>query len=215
MSDQPAATRMRDFIYLDVDRVRSMASQVGRGAPEASTDAKACALKDHGFDGQLYSMLRDLREKIAKRENAPPYIVIANKTLEALARFQPATVEEAVQLPGIGVAKAQRYEEALGWLDRALAVDPAFGPAHLERAKILFQLGRPDRAVGSFDRACQLMPRSFEAHYLFGGLLANAGDKRAALPLLERALALQPDGPLAATLRQTIDDLRAAIDAGK
>ena len=39
MSDQPAATRLRDFIYLDVDRVRSIASQVSRGSSEASADA--------------------------------------------------------------------------------------------------------------------------------------------------------------------------------
>ena len=68
-------------------------------------------LKEHGFDGALYSMLRDLRAKIAKRENAPPYVVFGNKTLEAFVRYQPRTLEEAIRLPGVGVVKAQRYLE--------------------------------------------------------------------------------------------------------
>ena len=77
--------------------------------PDPAAGHKEIGLKDHGFDGQLYSMLRDIREKIAKRENSPSYIVFSNKTLEALCRYQPVTTDEALHIPGIGVAKVQRY----------------------------------------------------------------------------------------------------------
>jgi ATP-dependent DNA helicase RecQ len=77
--------------------------------PDAEAGRKEVALKDHGFDGQLYSMLRDIREKIARREDVPSYVVFGNKTLEALARYQPVTAEEALHVPGIGAAKVQRY----------------------------------------------------------------------------------------------------------
>lgn len=77
--------------------------------PDPEAGRKEVALKDHGFDGQLYSMLRDIREKIAKREDVPSYVVFGNKTLEALARYQPVTAEEALHVPGIGAAKVQRY----------------------------------------------------------------------------------------------------------
>ncbi|MCF7733983.1 MAG: ATP-dependent DNA helicase [Akkermansiaceae bacterium] len=77
--------------------------------PDANAARKEVALKDHGFDEVLYSMLRDLRTKIAKREHVPPYVVSNNKTLEALARFRPRTVEDALRVPGVGSAKAQRY----------------------------------------------------------------------------------------------------------
>ncbi len=76
-------------------------------APEAGR--KEVGLKDHGFDGQLYSMLRDIREKIAKHEDVPSYTILPNKTLEALTRYQPATPAEALLVPGIGAAKVQRY----------------------------------------------------------------------------------------------------------
>ncbi len=79
--------------------------------PDPEAGRKEVALKDHGHDGQLYSMLRDIRMKMAKREDVPPYVIFSNKTLEALARYQPINTEEALHIPGIGVAKVQRYAE--------------------------------------------------------------------------------------------------------
>jgi ATP-dependent DNA helicase RecQ len=79
--------------------------------PDANAGKREVALHDHGHDPQLYSMLRDLRMKFAKREEVPPYVIFSNKTLEALARYQPVNVEEALHVPGIGVAKVQRYAE--------------------------------------------------------------------------------------------------------
>ncbi len=87
--------------------------------PDPEAGRKEVALKDHGFDGQLYSMLRDIREKIAKREDVPSYVVFGNKTLEALARYQPVNAEEALHVPGIGAAKVQRY--AKPFLDAIIA----------------------------------------------------------------------------------------------
>ncbi len=79
--------------------------------PAADAAKAEIGLKDRGFDGQLYSMLRDIREKLAKQENAPAYTVFPNKTLEALTRYQPGNETEALRIPGIGMAKVQRYGE--------------------------------------------------------------------------------------------------------
>jgi ATP-dependent DNA helicase RecQ len=79
--------------------------------PDTAAGTRDVALKDHGIDSQLYSMLRDIRMKMAKKEAVPPYVIFNNKTLEALARYQPSTTEEALAVPGIGVAKLQRYAE--------------------------------------------------------------------------------------------------------
>jgi ATP-dependent DNA helicase RecQ len=87
--------------------------------PDIDTGRKEIALKDHGFDGQLYSLLRDIREKIAKREDVPAYVIFSNKTLEALTKYQPADPEQALLVPGIGAAKVQRY--AKPFLDAIIA----------------------------------------------------------------------------------------------
>ncbi|MBC8127856.1 MAG: HRDC domain-containing protein, partial [Gloeobacteraceae cyanobacterium ES-bin-144] len=79
--------------------------------PDPEAGRKEVALKDQGHDGQLYTMLRDLRAKMAKRDDVPPYVIFSNKTLEALTRYQPINTEEALHIPGIGAAKIQRYAE--------------------------------------------------------------------------------------------------------
>ena len=74
--------------------------------PKAET---AGGLKDHGFDTTLYTLLRNLREKIAKAENVPSYVVFGNKTIEALTRYRPRNKDEMLQVPGVGEVKGQRY----------------------------------------------------------------------------------------------------------
>ncbi len=91
------------------DKVMRGAAKFQLVWPDPEAGRKEVALKDHGFDPQLYSLLRDIREKIAKREDVPSYVVFGNKTLEALARYQPVNTEEALHVPGIGAAKVQRY----------------------------------------------------------------------------------------------------------
>ncbi|MEI7909138.1 MAG: ATP-dependent DNA helicase RecQ [Verrucomicrobiota bacterium] len=91
------------------DRVMRGEAQFSLMWPESGTGGQEIALQDHGFDAELYSLLRDLRSSIAKREGLPPYVVFNNKTLEALARYRPATSEEAMRVPGIGAAKVQRF----------------------------------------------------------------------------------------------------------
>jgi ATP-dependent DNA helicase RecQ len=77
--------------------------------PEADAGGKQINLKDQGFDGGLYALLRDLRARIAEKYEVPLYVVFSNKTLEGLARYRPTNEEEALQVPGIGAGKAQRF----------------------------------------------------------------------------------------------------------
>ncbi|MBC7979606.1 MAG: ATP-dependent DNA helicase RecQ [Armatimonadetes bacterium] len=70
---------------------------------------KPMGLAESAFDPQLFTMLKDLRFRIAKKEGVPQYIVFSNKVLEALVKFAPSSVEQALAIPGIGEGKAQRY----------------------------------------------------------------------------------------------------------
>ncbi len=79
--------------------------------PDTEAGKKETNLQDHGHDPQLYSMLRDHRARLAKREDVPPYVIFNNKTLEALARYQPINAAEALNISGMGEAKIQRYAE--------------------------------------------------------------------------------------------------------
>ena len=62
-------------------------------------------------DPELYSILKDLRKKIAKRLELPPYVIFQAPSLEAMATTYPITIEELQNIPGVGAGKAKRYGE--------------------------------------------------------------------------------------------------------
>jgi ATP-dependent DNA helicase RecQ len=60
-------------------------------------------------DPELYSMLKDLRKKISKQMQLPPYVIFQDPSLEAMATTYPVTIEELQNIPGVGAGKAKRY----------------------------------------------------------------------------------------------------------
>lgn len=59
----------------------------------------------------LYSMLKDLRKKLSKQLEVPPYVIFQDPSLEAMATIYPVTLEELQNIPGVGAGKAKRYGE--------------------------------------------------------------------------------------------------------
>ena len=60
-------------------------------------------------DPELYSMLKDLRKKISKHLQLPPYVIFQDPSLEAMATTYPVTMDELQNIPGVGAGKAKRY----------------------------------------------------------------------------------------------------------
>lgn len=60
-------------------------------------------------DPALYMMLKDLRKKMSKKLDVPPYVVFQDPSLEAMATIYPVTIEELQNIPGVGAGKAKRY----------------------------------------------------------------------------------------------------------
>ena len=61
------------------------------------------------LDPVLYSMLKDLRKKVATRHDLPPYVIFLDVSLEQMATMYPITLEELQNIQGVGVGKANRY----------------------------------------------------------------------------------------------------------
>lgn len=68
-------------------------------------DAASVPPEDQG----LFDALRKLRAKLAQEQEVPAYIVFSNAVLMNMAARQPRTMEELMEIPGIGAVKAQRY----------------------------------------------------------------------------------------------------------
>ena len=61
------------------------------------------------MDPELFSILKDLRKKIAKQLGLPPYVIFQDISLEAMATTYPVTLDELQNIPGVGAGKAKRY----------------------------------------------------------------------------------------------------------
>jgi ATP-dependent DNA helicase RecQ len=77
----------------------------------SKTSADGVALKDLGFDARLFDRLKDVRTRLAKAAQVPPYVIFPNETLEHLARLRPTTMDAGLLVKGIGEVKAEKYLE--------------------------------------------------------------------------------------------------------
>lgn len=62
-------------------------------------------------DKTLFSLLKDLRKDISKKENLPPFVIFQDPSLEDMAIQYPVTKEELQQITGVGIGKAEKYGE--------------------------------------------------------------------------------------------------------
>ena len=62
-------------------------------------------------DPELFAMLKNLRKKLSKQLELPPYVIFQDPSLEAMATTYPITIEEMKNIPGVGEGKAKRYGE--------------------------------------------------------------------------------------------------------
>ncbi len=75
----------------------------------AIEDNNAAAAKGGATDAQLVKYLKDLRKKVAKRKEVPPYVVFQDPSLDDMATKYPITMEELAQIHGVGEGKARKY----------------------------------------------------------------------------------------------------------
>ena len=60
-------------------------------------------------DEALFARLRRLRMELARKEGVAPYLVFSDKTLAELCIQKPATKAQMLNVPGIGLHKAEKY----------------------------------------------------------------------------------------------------------
>ena len=67
------------------------------------------AVKGGGTDKNLVSMLKDLRKKVAKKNDVPPFVVFQDPSLDDMSLKYPVTIEELANVHGVGDGKAKKF----------------------------------------------------------------------------------------------------------
>ncbi|MCL1948932.1 MAG: DNA helicase RecQ [Turicibacter sp.] len=62
-------------------------------------------------DNPIFEALRALRREIAEEEGVPPFVVFSDKTLQDLSFKLPRTLEDFLDVHGVGQQKLERYGE--------------------------------------------------------------------------------------------------------
>jgi ATP-dependent DNA helicase RecQ len=60
-------------------------------------------------DEKLFEMLKELRQREAKKKNLPPFVIFLETSLQDMATLYPTTLEELEKCQGVSKGKALRY----------------------------------------------------------------------------------------------------------
>lgn len=93
---------------------------------------------------------------------------------------------------GMLMAQASFLETAKDELDRAIALNPALGPAYYNRAMVLEAKGDRASAIADYGAAIERNPDMVEAYINRGIARARSGQQDLALADFNQAIALEP-----------------------
>ena len=76
----------------------------------ADDEAGEAAGADSGTtDEKLLEFLKDVRKKVAKEKNLPPFVIFLESSLEDMATMYPTSMEELEKISGVSKGKSMRY----------------------------------------------------------------------------------------------------------
>ena len=76
---------------------------------DTTDEENAFGARTAAVDEELFSILKDLRKKISKQKEVPPFVIFQDPSLEDMAIQYPITIDELQNISGVGAGKAQRY----------------------------------------------------------------------------------------------------------
>ena len=76
---------------------------------DSAEEESAFGARTAAVDEELFSILKDLRKKISKQKDVPPFVIFQDPSLEDMAIQYPITIDELQNISGVGAGKAHRY----------------------------------------------------------------------------------------------------------
>lgn len=102
-------TELATRIIEDEDEIIMKISEEKEKQTSSKKKARPIMSTLHEDSNNLFEQLRKKRMEIARKEQVPPYLVFADKTLLEMCQYQPLTKEEMLQVSGVGEMKYGKY----------------------------------------------------------------------------------------------------------
>ena len=142
-------------------------------------NAKPCAVDD-----ELFNILKDLRKKIAKTKELPPFVIFQDVSLEDMCTQYPITLDELQNIAGVGAGKAQRYgKEFVEVIKRYVEQKDIIRPQDMVVKSVVNKSGLKVSIIQSIDRKislddiCEAKGLEFEELLTEIESIVNAGTK--------------------------------------
>jgi protein O-GlcNAc transferase len=149
----------------------------------------------------------------AQLDNSEPELAI--EPLNKALIIEPSFVRVRVVLAE-AYAMMKAFDSALQQLDTAIAFNPRYAQAHMQKAALLSQLNRDSQAVESYRAAAELLPDSFTPWMKLARGLYKASRYEEALDVLQYTTSLNSESADALYLyAETCESLGRIPDAVK
>ncbi len=135
------------------------------------------------------------RLQLVRKELGP-----AEQSLRRYLELSPRSAQGLFQL-GLVLLAQERFAEAAGLFDQATQLKRDFGPAYYNRGFALARAGQPREAMAAFHESLRHNPERLETYVLLADLHLRAGEREAALSVINQGQALSPTDQRLLTLR--------------
>jgi ATP-dependent DNA helicase RecQ len=132
------------------------------------------AHKTSSADQALFTMLKDLRKQISKKENLPPFVIFQDPSLEDMAIQYPVTMDELTQITGVGIGKAQKYGKPfLDFIKNYVEENEIIRPNDMVVKSVVNKSGLKVYIIKSLDRKLSLEDIAHTKDLAFDELLTE------------------------------------------
>lgn len=135
-------------------------------------------------DPALFALLKDLRKKISREKNIPPFVIFQDPSLEDMAIQYPVTLDELKNITGVGPGKAQKYgQEFIELIRKYVKENEIERPQDLVVKSVVKKSGMKVFIIQSIDRQVDLVDiaetKGLDMDELLGEIeaIVNSGTK--------------------------------------
>ncbi|MBE0653608.1 MAG: RecQ family ATP-dependent DNA helicase, partial [Bacteroidales bacterium] len=126
------------------------------------------------MDTELFNILKDLRKKIAKMHNLPPFVIFQDPSLQDMAIQYPINLEELQNIVGVGTGKAKRYgQEFVDLIKTYVEEKEIIRPQDMVVKSVVNKSGNKVFIIQSIDRKISLEDIAGSKNMEMGELLTE------------------------------------------